>query len=114
MQLEIVPIDATTSRIVLDGRLDAPGCERIETQFTAHASASPAHILVDMSKLAFIGSLGIRLLISNARVIQRRGRKMIIIGAGAQPMDVFETVALGDLIPIVKDEAEAKALIAAG
>ena len=114
MRLEIVQLDPTTTRLELEGRMDAPGCERIETAFTAAASASGAHMLVDLRKVEFVGSLGVRLLISSARVIQRRGRKMVIFGAQAQPMDVFETVALPDLIPIVVDQDEALALVAAG
>ena len=114
MHLEIVQIDTDTSRLALAGRLDADGSERIETQFTAAASASGTHVLVDLTKLDYIGSLGIRLLIGSARVVQRRGRRMVIFGAGPQPTDVFETVALADLIPIVADQDAALALIAAG
>ncbi|MBY0333342.1 MAG: STAS domain-containing protein [Acetobacteraceae bacterium] len=114
MRLEIVPIDAGTTRLRLIGRMDGPGCERIETSFTAASSAAAAHVLVDMSEVDYVGSLGIRLLISNARVVHRRGRKIVIIGAQPQPQDVFETVALADLIPIARDDAEAVGLLAGG
>lgn len=114
MRLEIVRIDADTTRLELEGRLDAGGCERIETQFTAAASAAGTHVLIDMAKVEYIGSLGIRLLIGSARVVQRRGRRMVIFAAGPQPLDVFETVALADLVPIVADQDAALALIAAG
>ncbi len=114
MPLQIVPLDANTTRLVLDGRLDAPGCEKVETQFTAATSAAQGNILVDLTKVEYIGSLGIRLLISNARSMQRRSRKMVIFGAQAQPQDVFETVALADLIPIATSQAEAVGLLGGG
>lgn len=114
MPLHILTIDAETTRLVLDGRLDAAGCETIETAFTAAASAARAHILVDLTGVEYVGSLGIRLLISTGRNVQRRGRRMVIYGAQAQPRDVFETVALADLIPLATSQAEALGLLAGG
>lgn len=112
MRFEIVEMDGTARRIVLDGRMDAMGCEAIETGFTAAASAAGQHVLIDLSKVAYVGSLAVRLFISSVRVVTRRGLKMVIYGAQPQPLDVFETVALADLIPIVPDEAAALALLA--
>lgn len=114
MALEIVPMDATTTRLVLHGRLDALGCERVGTAFTAAASRAAGDVLIDLTRLEYIGSLGIRLLISNARMLQRHGRRMVIFGARPQPRDVFETVALGDLVPIAEDQTEAMGLLAEG
>lgn len=112
MPLAIVQVESNIIRLDLDGRLDAAGCEKIETAFTAAASAAGGHVLVNLSKVDYIGSLGIRLLISTGRVVTRRGCRVVICGAQSQPRDVFETVALADLIPIVADEAAAKALLA--
>lgn len=114
MPLQIQTLNPETTRLVLDGRLDAPGCERVETQFTAAAAGSRGDILVDLTAVDYIGSLGIRLLISSARTVKRRGRQMIIYGAQAQPSDVFETVALTDLIPVAANHAEAVGLLAGG
>lgn len=112
MRFEATELDSDTTRIVLDGRLDAVGAEKIETTFTATASASARNIVVDLAGVGFIGSLGIRMLIANARVVQRRGRRMVLFGAQPQALDVFETVALSDLIPIAATEAEARAILA--
>lgn len=94
-------------RISLHGRLDAAGSEAIETAFTAAVSAAGQHVLLDMREVPFLGSLGIRLMLASARVLQRRGFACVIFGAQPQPMDVFETTDLGALIPIVPTEAEA-------
>ncbi len=109
-----IAADGGTTRLILDGRLDAAGCEKVETQFTAATSSAQGNILVDLTGVDYIGSLGIRLLISGARTVRRRGNRMVIIGAQAQPSDVFETVALADLIPIAGSESEAKGLLAGG
>lgn len=114
MPLQIQPLDSNATRLVLDGRLDAAGCEKIETAFTAAASSAKGDILVDLTGVDYIGSLGIRLLISTGRSVRRRGGRIAIFGAQAQPSDVFDTVALADLIPIAASQAEAVSLLASG
>ncbi len=111
MQFDVTEPTGEIIRVALDGRMDAVGAEKIETSFTTLASASGKHVILDLSGVPFIGSLGVRLLIGSARVVHRCGRKMVLFGAQTQAQEVFETVALSDLIPIASTEAEALALI---
>ncbi len=53
------------------------------------------------------------MLISAARILQRAGRMMVLIGVQPQVLEVFETVSLADLIPIVADADEARAKLSA-
>jgi anti-anti-sigma factor len=107
MRFETFDLAGGVRRISLHGRLDAAGTEAIEIAFTAAASAAGRHVLLDMREVSFIGSLGIRMILGSARVLQRRGFNCMIVGAQQQPMDVFETTDLGALIPIVPTEEEA-------
>jgi anti-anti-sigma factor len=93
----------------LAGRLDAAALASLELPFTATVSAGSRHVLVDLGQVAFCASLALRLFIANARVVQRRGRVMVLFGAQAAVAEVFETVALDQLMPIVATEAEAMA-----
>jgi len=101
------------NRIALAGRLDAPGTEAAELRFTAAVAGTNRHALVDFADVCFVGSLGIRLLLSVARVLQRRGWRMVLFGVAGQAREVFDTVALAEVIPIAADEAEARRLLAA-
>ncbi len=69
---------------VLAGRLDAAGTEKIEIVFAAQVRAAPGHVLVDMTGVGFVGSLGIRMLISAARVADRAGRKVVHLRRAAR------------------------------
>ncbi len=100
-------------RITLDGRLDAAALASLELPFTALASAGLNHVLVDLAQVPFCASLGLRLFIANARVVQRRGRVMALYAAPPAVAEVFDTVALDQLMPIVPTEAEALALLPA-
>lgn len=112
MQCSALEIDSRSCRVVLTGRLDAAGAAEIETYFTGLVSAGGRHVLLDLREVTFLGSLGIRMIIANARVLQRRGLGFVLFGAQPQAADVLETVDLASLVPIVATEAEALARIA--
>lgn len=109
MRLTLVETAPQVVKLVLEGRLDAAGVNRLELPFTAAASAGDRHVLVDFTRVGFCASLGLRMLIANARVVQRRGRQMVLFGACPAVAEVFETVALTTLLPITATEAEALA-----
>jgi anti-anti-sigma factor len=98
--------------LTLTGSLDSHGVREVETPVTAILAGSGAHALLDLEELEFIGSLGLRLLLTNARLLERRGRRMVIFGVQPAVAEVFETVSLATLIRVVDDEAAALAALA--
>ncbi len=99
--------------IRLDGRLGSPEVDKLETRFTALSVASGMNALVDLSGVGFIGSMGIRMFISTARAMQRKGRILVLFGAQELVQEVLDQVSLGDIIPVVADEQAACAQIPA-
>lgn len=113
MRFEIVEQPGAPRRIVLQGRLDAAGAERIEHAFAAALSGDAGPVLLDMAGVPFVGSLGIRLLVAGARQVSRRGGRVVLYAVQSQVMEVFETVALDQLVPIAPDEPAARGLAGA-
>jgi anti-anti-sigma factor len=111
MELVVADHDTGTRLITVIGRLDAPGVERGEHRFAAAAGAGDRHALVDLSQVPFVGSLGLRMLISVARGMQRRGRQMVLFGVDPLVQSIFDNVALADLIPIAPDRDQAAKLL---
>ena len=103
--------EGQAARIELTGRLDSAGVETIEAKLTASIRNGTEPVLIDLTAVSFVGSLGIRLLISCHRVLQRQDRRMAMFGAQPQVAEVFETVALSDLIPVAANEHEARATL---
>lgn len=99
--------------LVLKGRLDAAGTERVEGDFGARIRGAKVHAMVDMRGVSFVGSLGLRMLVAAARAADKAGRKLVIFGAQSAVAEVFSTTALDELIPVLPDEAAARAMIAA-
>ena len=95
-------------RFELNGRLDAAGADQIEAPLTASVRKGDRNVLIDLADVPFVGSLGIRVLVMAARILQRAGRTMVLTGVQPQVMDVFETVSLGELIPIAANPDEAR------
>ena len=112
IEFQVFEANPQAMRIALIGRLDSAGVEKIEAPLTASVRDGSLHILFDLSKVPFVGSLGIRLLISVGRVLQRQDRRLVMFGAQPQVAEVFETVTLSDLIPITGSEDEALAELA--
>ncbi len=104
---------AGVTKAELSGRLDTASVNQIEMAFTAGIVPKGQNTLIDLTKVTFIASLGIRMLLSAARVLSRRGVKFIMFGANPAVMDIIETTALSEIIPVVGTEAEAMAAIAA-
>jgi anti-anti-sigma factor len=95
--------------IALDGRLDAAGADAIGISFTAATAAQGRPVVVDLSGVSFIASLGIRLLIANARALMQKGVTMVLYGAHEQVASVLRDTAIDQLIPCVDTQAEAVA-----
>ena len=113
MQLDITPVSEQIVKVRLTGRLDTNGVDRIETRFIAAMVPGGKHAVVDISEVEFLASLGIRMLVAAARGLKMRQAKLAVYGAGPAVSQVFEAAALGQVMAICSDEAEALAAVGA-
>jgi anti-sigma B factor antagonist len=109
-----MPIDfedsSTEYRLIkLSGRLDIPGTGAIETKFAALAASAKHKIIVDLTAVSFLASIGIRAIISNAKAQQQRGGRMVLfVGENAPVAKTLEATGIDALIPMFQDLAEAR------
>lgn len=111
MDMTISDIGGMTAKLALNGRLDTPGVERIETRFTAAVVPTGKHALVDLSNVTVLTSMGIRMLLSAAKAMHQRKTKMIIFGAQDAVGETLHHVSLAEIIPVVSTEEQALALV---
>src|SRR5262245_32365286 len=112
MELQFSDVGGVT-KAVLEGRLDTLSVGQVETQFIANIVQEERPAVVDLSGVSFIASLGIRMLLGTARALARDGAKLAVYGARDDVLEVIETTALSEIIPVVPSEAEALAAVAA-
>ena len=101
------------TKAVLGGRLDSFSVGEVETRFVASIVPKEQPAVVDLSKVSFIASLGIRMLIGTARALQRSNARLAMFGANEAVMEIIETTSLTEIIPVVGTEAEALAVVTA-
>lgn len=107
MTIEFVDVTDNLRCISISGRLDVPGTDAISTKFTAFAATAKHRIVVDLSQVSFLASMGIRALIMNAKAQnQRGGRLVVFIGDNASVGQVLEGSGVDALIPVFTDMAE--------
>lgn len=103
MKLEVTELDNGIKQIKLTGRLDIPGTNEIENSFTAHAASKKQVVLVDMAEVEFITSYGMRILVSNAKSLARRGGKMVLYRPAPTVKEVLVMAGIGEIISIYDD-----------
>jgi len=114
MKLEVNDLENSVKQISLNGRLDIQGTGEIENAFIAHSASKKAGVLVDMSGVEFIASIGMRFLVSCAKALAGRGGKMVLLKPTPLVKDALETAGIDTLIPIYADfDAASAALHAA-
>jgi anti-anti-sigma factor len=89
--------------VAIVGRLDTPGVDAIETRLMAEIAGRGGHAIVDLSKVDFVGSMAIRMFVAIARTQAKRQRKLVLYGAQDQVKEIFETVSLASIVPVVDD-----------
>lgn len=99
---------ASVRWIRLAGRLDIPGIDAISTSFAELAAATGRQVVVDLSDVDFLVSFGIRELITNAKTVHKRGRRMVLfVGGNRAVHKTLEATGIDTLIPTFTDAAQA-------
>ncbi|MEY4266022.1 MAG: hypothetical protein RIS90_557 [Pseudomonadota bacterium] len=108
MPITFEDIDDALRRIRLTGRLDIPGIDAVSETFTHLSEQGKHRVVVDLSSVTFLVSFGLRELITNAKLIQQRGGRMVIfVGDNRAVYKTLETTGIASLIPTFADAGQA-------
>ncbi len=103
MQFAIDNLDNGIKLVKLVGRLDIQGTNEIDNAFTFAVSSSKSPTLIDMSEVEFLASIGMRMLISSARVVSRRGGKFALLKPTPLVREALVTAGFEELLPMYDD-----------
>jgi anti-anti-sigma factor len=110
MQLSTEELEGGITKVVLDGRLDIAGSQEIDLKMNVIAGSKKA-VLVDMQKVTFLGSMGLRTLVAPAQALRGRGGKMILFAPNEMVENVLKSSNMHTLIPIHHDLQSAMAAL---
>ena len=113
MELQYSEVESNLRLIKLVGRLDISGVSAIETQFSDYSAGESPRLIVDLSDVEFLASIGIRLLTLNAKSIASRGGRMVLLNPKSEIKDVLDITGIPAMIPIYMDLKSAEAALKA-
>jgi anti-sigma B factor antagonist len=111
MDVTISDFGASASRVVLVGKLDIAGADKIDIPLAALACTRRS-VVVDMTLVDLIASIGIRHLVVASRAISRGHGKLLLLNPNPMVTDVLVMAGVDQILPIVRSEDEARAALA--
>lgn len=109
MELQYSEVKDNVKLLKLTGRLDIVGVGEIENQFAAYCAGETPLVIVDLSDVEFLASIGIRLLTLNAKSVASRGGRMVVLNPKSDIRDVLEITGIPAIIPIYESLESAEA-----
>ncbi len=106
MQIDKTDLGGSVTRLRLAGRLDINGSAMAEIPISL-AAKNCGRLVIDMSEVSYVSSLGVRHLVMAAKTVGRTGGKLVLFSVTAPVAEVLETMGITDLIPIVATESAA-------
>lgn len=91
----------------MDGRLDSSTSGYGYDEMVRIAKGDSKHVLVNLEKLEFITSAGLRVLLIAAKLLQSSGGQLKLCNANDLVKDVLETSGFNSLLHLYPTEAEA-------
>jgi len=113
MDLQYSEMDNNIRVIKLIGELDIVGVGQIETKFAGYCAGDKVRVIVDLTEVGFLASIGIRLLTLTAKSIASRGGKMVLLNPTPDVQHVLEITGIPAIIPIYSHLESAETILLA-
>ena len=114
MKLQYSELDNGIRLIKLIGTLDMNGTYSIEIEFVRQCSGENVQVVVDLSRVNYLSSIGIPMLINTAKSVANQGGKMALLNPQRNVSEILEITGISQIIPIYTDLESAKAGVAIG
>lgn len=91
-------INGNAMNIALEGRLDTTTAPQFETEIKENIG-DITELTIDIEKLEYISSAGLRVLLSAQKIMNKQG-KMTIKNVSEEIMEIFEVTGFSDILSI--------------
>jgi anti-sigma B factor antagonist len=90
-------------RMALVGELDLSSVAKVQEELRRVEAASPATLVVDLSKLTFLDSTGLRCIVTADERARDEGRRVVIVRGPDAVQRVFAITRLEERLEMVDD-----------
>lgn len=109
MEMQVVRADDDLTHLSLAGRLDIAGVDSIEEEFMKVAAERGKPLLLDFSQVNFLTSMGLRMLLSAAKILEKEQVPMVIFRPDAKVAKVLRIGGLDQFFELEQEEEAALA-----
>ena len=103
MELQYSELDNGLRLIQLNGALDMNGTYAIEVDFVRHCAGENVRVLVDLSKVNYISSIGIPMLVNSAKSVVKHGGRLALLSPQKAVESILELAGISLIISIYYD-----------
>jgi len=109
MELRFTQMGNGIRLIKLIGQLDVKGVEEVEAKLVGHTAGRGVRVLVDLSEVTFLSSMGIRLFLWTALAVTEKAGRFVMLNPTPQVSEVLHVSGMKTLIPTYCDYEAAAA-----
>ncbi|WP_176015139.1 STAS domain-containing protein [Victivallis sp. Marseille-Q1083] len=110
MEIHVVDRGENYALVTLNGSLDIAGVQKIEMDFLNEVNGK-RNLVLDLSKVTFIASLGMRMILGGAKKMVHNQCKLVLLHPQPLVENALEVAGLKSIIEIVDDLDTALALV---
>jgi anti-anti-sigma factor len=107
MEMKVVRESDDLTYVALAGGLDVAGVKEIETKFETYITSRMKPVIVDMSQVTYLASLGMRMLLRVARALKPSGGKLAVLKPKPFVEEALKLASLDQVFGIAHDEEKA-------
>jgi len=108
MEWKVVDAGNGITLVELSGRMDVAGALLVDPAF-AEVARDNTSVIVDLAKVDFLASLGIRTLVSACKTLRAKNGGMVLLTPQPNVEQVLRSSGIDTIIPIVMTREEAEA-----
>jgi len=103
MEMTVVNAGEYFTHIALSGRVDLQGIGDLDWEFTRQTVTRKKPVLVDISDVDFLASIGLRMLVKVAKALSKNNAKMLLLKPHSNVEEVLRTSGFDKIMPIGHD-----------
>ncbi|GAB4240263.1 MAG: STAS domain-containing protein [Candidatus Methylacidiphilales bacterium] len=101
-------VGGTVTTVHLNGRLDASTSSNVETFIGEIFDGGAQALIIDFTKLNYISSAGLRVLLSVAKRAKTAQAKLALFGLTDEVKQIFDISGFTNILPVLQDEIAAR------
>ena len=108
MKMAVEMLDGGIKKIDLFGRMDIEGTLQIETNLALLSAVEKSFVVVDLSQVDYMASIGLGTLVNTAKFIRLRNGKMVLLNPQPNVALVLAKTQIDKVIPVYQTFEAAK------